>query len=125
MNDKQWVERFRGSSKAEQSYNNLIMMGVMVTFLFIGWILLNAPNIIVHEERYVPVENTTVIADPVFVDMDSLSFKEAFELTRIAKGPYSVFYWQGNIFNTCHPEELELHPDKCNRNIDYSELLQQ
>ena len=101
------------------------MICTMAVFLFMGWILLNSPNIIVHEERYLPVENTTVIADPVFVDIDELSFQDAFDLTRIAKGPYSIFYWQGNIYHTCHEDELELHPDKCNRNISYSELIQQ
>ena len=106
-------------------HNNIVMMCTMAVFLFMGWILLNSPNIIVHEERYLPVENTTVIADPVFVDIDELSFQDAFDLTRIAKGPYSIFYWQGNIYHTCHEDELELYPDKCNRNISYSELIQQ
>ena len=122
MNEKQWVERFIDNPKALQSYNNWIMGAVMITFLFMGWILLNSPNIIVHEERYIPTENTTIIADPVFIEVDDLSFEDAFNVNRIAKGPYSVFYWQGNIYNTCHPEELEMHPDKCNRNISYSEL---
>ena len=122
MNEKQWREHFVDDPKAFRSYNNWIMAGVMVTFLYMGWILLNSPNIIVHEERYVPVENTTVIADPVFVDIDELSFQDAFNLTRIAKGPYSTFYWRDNLYNTCHPEELEMHHDKCNGTINYSEL---
>lgn len=122
MNEQKWKERFVDNPKAERSYNNWVMGGVMLVFLYIGWILLNAPHIIVSEERYLPVENTTVIADPVFVDMDSLSFKEAFDLSRIAKGPYSTFYWQDNMYNTCHPEEVQMHPELCNKTDDYSEL---
>ena len=90
-----------------------VMIGTLCTFLFMGWILLNAPNVIQYEESYIPVSNTTVIADPVWVEVDDLTFEDAFELNRIAKGPYMLFWWQGNEYHTCHEEEVKAHPDKC------------
>jgi len=40
------------------------------------------------------------LIDPVVLDIDELSFEEAFRICRQGKGPNSTFFWRGTWYST-------------------------
>ena len=102
----------------ETKHYSIVMLLSISTLLFVGWVMLGMPSSIV-EHRYVAVENTTVIKDPVILELNDLEFEEAFYIMRVAKGTYSDFYWNGILYNTCYEEEAAIAPDRCKGVLTY------
>ena len=98
-------------------FNDIVLVSSMAAFLFIGWIMLDMPT--VKEHKYVPVEHSTVIVDPVILNMNELEFVEAFYIMRVAKGTYADFYWNNTLYNTCYEEEATIAPDRCKGVLTY------
>tara|TARA_Y100000593_G_C4275796_1_gene319983 strand:- start:817 stop:1185 length:369 start_codon:yes stop_codon:yes gene_type:complete len=56
-----------------------------------------------YHEMNTPKE--TYLVDPVALDLDELSFEEAFKICRVGKGPNETFFWRGTWYSTNFKEE--------------------
>jgi len=55
---------------------------------------------------------------PVEIDIDELTFPEAFNIMRRMKGPDATFHWNGNNFSTIYLEELPTNWVKVGGDMD-------
>lgn len=109
------------TQRKEDSSMNKLFIGTVVIFCLtlVAISYFNKPNdpeIELLSEKYDIVEevqnyhamNTpkeTYLVDPVALDLDELSFEEAFKICRVGKGPDETFFWRGTWYSTNFKEE--------------------